>query len=63
MPEETVPPLRRSHRRLWILASVLALLAAAGGAGFFWLRAMLDVKAEPPPRAGDAIEVPRQVSA
>jgi len=64
LPEETVPPQpRRSHRRLWIFGTILALLAAAGGAAFLWLRAALDVKAEAPPRASDAIEVPRQVSA
>jgi len=63
LPEETTLPPRRRRRWPWILGAVLALLAAGAGAGFFWLRARLDTKAEAPPRASDAIEVPRQVSA
>jgi hypothetical protein len=64
MPEETVkPPRRPRHKVLWGFAGTIALLLAGAGAVLLYLRAQLDGKAEPPPRADDAIEVPHQVSA
>lgn len=62
MPEETASPPRRSHLWRWIAGIAALLLAALAGGAYFLLRS-IDTKAEPPPRASDAIEVPKQVSA
>lgn len=63
MPEDTVSPPRSKHRGLWIFGAVVAILVAGAGAAFLWLRAQIDTRAEAPPRANDAVEVPNQVSA
>ncbi len=64
MPEETVkPPRRIRHRVLWSFGILLALALVGAGAAFLWLRAQLDGKVEPPPRASDQVEVPKQLSA
>ncbi|MDG2535639.1 DUF4403 family protein [Sphingomonas sp. HITSZ_GF] len=48
---------------LWVVGIILAILLAGIAAGLLWLRAQIDGKAEAPPRASDAIDVPQQVSA
>lgn len=67
MPEETASPPQPPRRRLvtfgLIASTIFAVLVSGAIAGFFWFRAQIDAKAEPPVRASDAIDVPQQVSA
>lgn len=57
------PPRRMRHKVLWGFGILLALLIAGIVASLLWLRGAIEGKAEAPPRANDAIEVPRQLSA
>jgi hypothetical protein len=64
--EQVGPPRRRHrhrHRVLWGFGITLAILLAGAGAALLWLRGAIEGKAEAPPRARDAVEVPKQVSA
>ncbi|MEP9358239.1 DUF4403 family protein [Sphingomonas sp. KR3-1] len=61
MPEDKPMPRSAFRRlRLWIIGGLLAVLAGGVAAMLFLVGG---TKAEPPPRATDAVEVPHQLSA
>ncbi len=62
-PPAPPPPRRTRHKVLWGFGIVLVLLLAGIAGALLWLRSAIVSKAEAPPRAADAIEVPKQVSA